>query len=72
MRFKYGRLNDSQIEALAKICFNTGQALFLGVVVAFVIPPFAGKEISLSSFLLGVFGSLTFIIVGLILLKERR
>ena len=66
------RLNDVQLKELAKVFLNSGQAIFIGSVAAYFLPPLAEKTVSLRVLVGGVLASLTFIIIGVILLKEVK
>jgi len=66
------RLNEVQLKELAKVFLNSGQAIFIGSVAAYFLPPLAEKTVSLRVLVGGVLASLTFIIIGVILLKEVK
>lgn len=65
------KLNVKQLEELAKLCLDIGKAVFLGSVAAFFIPSLVNKNVSPITLIVGLLASLTFVIVGVILLKEK-
>lgn len=71
MKFYLSRLNTKQLGELAKLFLDIGKAIFLGSVAAFFIPTLVDKEVSIITLIIGLLSSLTFVVVGIILLKER-
>lgn len=69
---RFPKLNNQQLSELAKLCFDIGKAIFLGSVGGFFIPSLVGKDVSPTTLVIGIFASLTFIITGVILLRDRR
>ena len=73
MKFKAPKLNNIQIQELSKVLLDIGKAIFLGSVATYFIPALTDREIPVTSALTGLFCSLTFILIGIILLsKEKR
>ena len=71
MNFTFPQLNQKQLSELAKVCLDICKTVFLGSVAAFFIPSLVNKSVSIITLIVGLLGSLTFIVVGVILLKEK-
>ena len=71
MKFYISRLNTKQLAELARLFLDTGKAIFLGSVAAFFIPTLVDKEVTAITLIVGLVSSLTLVIIGIILLKER-
>lgn len=71
MKIRISKLSTLQLHELAKVCLDIGKAIFLGSVAAFFIPTLVDKEVSILTLLIGLLSSLTFVVIGVILLKER-
>lgn len=70
MKLNLLKLNNLQFYELAKVFLDIGKAIFLASVVTYFIPTVTDKEVPLPAFIIGLIGSLTFIVTGVILLSK--
>lgn len=72
MKFVFPNLNDKQLEELAKVFLDIGKAVFLGSIGAYFLPTLGDRAVPSAIPIIGSLAALIFILIGLILLREKQ